>query len=64
VGSALFVRKSFATTKAAICASLAVFSGVYLLSVGLQLRENHRQSLSELNLANEARNIRQSVGNI
>lgn len=64
VGSALFTRKSFATAKTAVCASFATFSVIYLLSVGLQLRENHRQSSSELNLANEARNIRQSVGNI
>ena len=64
IGSALFTRKSFATTKGAICATFGLFSLVYLLSVGLQLRENHRQSLSEINLSNEARTIRKSVGTI
>ncbi len=46
----------------AICVSWLIFSGMYLLMSGLQLRENHRLSKSETNLVNESNNIRKLAG--
>ena len=59
---ALFTPKVAQATRTATCIGLTLFSLVYLVSVGAQIRANHVASLSGTNILDEAREIRKIAG--
>jgi len=58
----LFACKDVKTVRTATCTCLVLFSVLYLGMVGFEIRENHRESLANMNLFNEAKNIRKLAG--
>ena len=61
VGALGLTGKPFVVARNSICTAYLALSCIFLISVGLQVRNNSRESLAETRLLNEASNIRKSV---
>jgi len=60
--AALFTGRPIDAVKKSACISLFLFSGLYLASVGWELRGNHELSMGKHTFLNEADNIRALAG--
>ncbi len=62
IAGSWLVGKTVHQVKWASCSSLILFSSVYLVSVGLQVRANHQEMLAGPYIQHEAKEIRRLAG--
>lgn len=62
LAAGLFVGKPFGVLRAGVCTVLVVVGATYLISVGYQVRVNHRLTVASPGLLNEGAEIRKMAG--